>query len=96
MKKQNIKIEEKKINIWMIVGIILIVLTAFLSAMIISKMSYSAGYEDGQQGIIKIMQTSYQSSRQVMTMDSNQISKEVKAFVYFLNDMKVNSYETKS
>jgi len=95
-KKQIIKIESKPINIWMIITIVLIVLVSLLSAMIISRMSYSAGYEDGQQGIIKMLQTQYQTEKQITNMNTSEMNQEVKSFVYFLNDMKINSYENKS
>lgn len=76
---------KQKPNLWLIISILLIIVTALLSAMIISKMSYSAGYEDGKNGIITMLQIQRQTGNPIITMNNNEMNKELKRFVYFLN-----------
>ena len=81
---------KQKINIWKVIGIILIVLTALLLVTLVSKVSYSAGYEDGKDGIIQLMKIQYETKNPIITLNSNEMNKELKDFVYFLTTWNYN------
>ena len=72
-------------NIWKVISIILIIVLIFLSFSYVSKVSYSAGYEDGKSGIIKLMQTQYKTGNQIITLGNERLNSQMKELVYFLN-----------
>ena len=55
-------------NGWKVVGIILMIVFFMLSIYTVAKMSYSVGYEDGQSGIITMLQIQRQTGNQIITL----------------------------
>jgi len=70
-------------NIWKVLGIILIIVFFMLSIYTVAKMSYSVGYEDGKDGLIKIMQIQKQTGNQIYTLPTQNQDK-TRQIVYFI------------
>jgi len=70
-------------NGWKVVGIILMIVFFMLSIYTVAKMSYSVGYEDGENGIIKILQIQQQTGNQIYTLPTTSQDK-TREIVYFI------------
>jgi len=71
------------INGWKVLGIILIIVFFMLSIYTVAKMSYSVGYEDGKDGLIKITQIQKQTGNQIYTLPTQNQDK-TREIVYFI------------
>ena len=70
-------------NGWKVLGIILMIVFFMLSIYTVAKMSYSVGYEDGENGIIKILQIQQQTGNQIYTLPTINQDK-TREIVYFI------------
>ena len=72
----------KKNKIWIIVSILLAIALFLLSIGAIAKMAYSVGYEDGQQGILKIISVAIENNELIQQIPKEKNSDLIKSIVY--------------
>jgi len=74
--------EKQNYNIWKVLYIFALALVFLLSIGLVAKMAYSVGYEDGQQGILEVIKTYYETGNKVTQLPGLETNKYIKEFVY--------------
>jgi len=72
------------INGWKVIGVFLIIVFFMLSIYTVAKMSYSVGYEDGKNGIIKLTQIARGTKKPIINLEKNANPETTKQIVYFI------------
>ena len=70
--------EDKNNSQWKILFWIVLILVFVLAISITAKVSYSVGYEEGQTGIITLMQLSYETGYEINHIPGKENSKLIK------------------
>ncbi len=71
-------------NGWKVFGIILMIVTIVLLIYTVAKMSYSVGYEDGQEGIINLIKMSKLTGSSISSLRESSNPEITKKIVYFI------------